>query len=95
MPVTASPSPLITHLEAIVGAGNLLTAASDLVVYECDGYTIEKNKPDVVVFPTSAEQIVAIVKTCNELNIPFIPRGAGTGLTGGIVTLHVGTVLRG
>src|SRR6476646_6499983 len=65
------------RLEAIVGPGGILSAASDLVVYECDGYTIEKNRPDVVVFPTSAEQVVAIVKTCNELDVPFLPRGAG------------------
>ena len=47
---------------AIVGPGNLLASPSDLVVYECDGYTIEKNKPDVVVFPTTTEQVVEIVK---------------------------------
>ena len=42
-----------------MGSAGLLTSASDLLVYECDGYTIEKNRPDVVVFPTSTEQVVA------------------------------------
>ena len=49
----------LDRLRAIVGRDALLTSPSDLLVYECDGFTIEKNKPDVVVFPTSTEQVVA------------------------------------
>src|SRR5258707_12398512 len=74
---------LIDRLRPLVGPGALLTSPSELLVYECDGFTIEKNKPDVVVFPTTAEQIVQIVRVCNELNVPFLPRGAGTSLAGG------------
>ena len=60
---TAPPlSDLVDHLAAVVGPDALLTSPSELLVYECDGYTIEKNKPDVVVFPTSTEQVVGIVK---------------------------------
>src|SRR5437763_935239 len=76
-------STLLDRLRALVGPGGLLTAASELTVYECDGFTIEKNKPDVVVFPTTTEQVVQVVKACNELNVPFLPRGAGTSLAGG------------
>ncbi len=43
---------LITRLKAIVGPDALIHSASELLVYECDGYMIEKNRPDVVVFPT-------------------------------------------
>lgn len=94
MPTATLPaSPLSQRLEAIVGKDGLLTAASDLVVYECDGYTIEKNKPDVVVFPTSLEQIVAIVKLCNELNVPFLARGAGTSLAGGCLPVGGGVMI--
>src|SRR6202521_1876580 len=81
--MSTATSPLIDRVRAIVGPAAVLHAPSDLIVYECDGFTIEKNKPDVVVFPTSTEQIVAIVKACNELNVPFLPRGAGTSLAGG------------
>lgn len=81
------------RLEAIVGPGGVLSAASDLVVYECDGYTIEKNKPDVVVFPTSTEQIAQIVKVCNELNLPFLARGAGTSLAGGCLPVGGGVMI--
>ena len=71
----------------------MLTAAADLAVYECDGFTIEKNKPDVVVFPTSTEQVVGIVKACNELDVPFLPRGAGTSLAGGCLPVGGGVMI--
>ncbi len=92
MPVMTA-NPLIEKLLKIVGPTNLLSSASDLLVYECDGFTIEKNKPDVVVFPTSTEQIVAIVKVCNELNVPFVPRGAGTSLAGGCLPVGGGVMI--
>src|SRR6516225_1396653 len=84
---------LVDQLRNIVGADAILTSASDLLVYECDGFTIEKNKPDVVAFPTSPEQVVQIVKTCNELDVPFLPRGAGTSLAGGCLPVGGGVVI--
>jgi glycolate oxidase len=62
-------------------------------VYECDGFTIEKNKPDVVVFPTSTEQVVQVVKQCIEANVPFLPRGAGTSLAGGCLPVGGGVMI--
>ncbi|MFO0863358.1 MAG: FAD-linked oxidase C-terminal domain-containing protein [Gemmataceae bacterium] len=84
---------LVDRLKQVVGADGLLASASELVVYECDGYTIEKNKPDVVVFPTSTDQIVRIVKICNELGVPFLPRGAGTSLAGGCLPVGGGVMI--
>src|SRR5271169_6206933 len=89
----ASSSLLIDRLRAIVGAGAILHSPSDLVVYECDGFTIAKNKPDVVVFPTSTEQIVAIIQACNEFRVPFLPRGAGTSLAGGCLPVGGGVMI--
>src|SRR5262245_47646042 len=86
-------SSLTERLHAIVGPEAVLTSASDLLVYECDGFTIDKNKPDLVVFPTSTEQVVQIVKACNEVNIPFLPRGAGTSLAGGCLPVGGGVVI--
>jgi glycolate oxidase len=86
-------SPLIDKLRAVVGPENLLTSRSDLMVYECDGFTIEKNQPEVVVFPTSTEQIVRIVKVCAEQNVPFLARGAGTSLAGGCVPVGGGVMI--
>src|SRR5262245_54209988 len=86
-------SSLIDRLRATVGPGALLSSASDLVVYECDGYTIEKNKPDVVVFPTTTEQVVGVVRACNEAGVPFLPRGAGTSLAGGCLPVGGGVMI--
>jgi glycolate oxidase len=92
MAVTTLP-PLIERLRPVVGADAILTSPSDLLVYECDGFTIEKNKPDVVVFPTSTDHVVQIVKICNELEVPFLPRGAGTSLAGGCLPVGGGVVI--
>lgn len=85
--------PLTERMRSIVGAANVLSSPSDLLVYECDGFTIEKNKPDVVVFPSSTEQIVGIVKACNDLGVPFVPRGAGTSLAGGCLPIGGGVMI--
>ena len=90
---TATTVHLVDRLRTIVGRDALLTSPSDLLVYECDGYTIEKNKPDVVVFPTSTEQVVQIVKVCNEYGVPFLPRGAGTSLAGGCLPVGGGVMI--
>src|SRR2546422_4865859 len=92
MSTHAAPS-LIDRLRPIVGPDGLLTAPSDLLVYECDGYTIEKNTPDVVVFPTSVEQVVQVVKACNEAGVTFLPRGAGTSLAGGCLPVGGGVMI--
>lgn len=84
---------LIERLAAIVGHDNVLTATADLATYECDGFTIAKTRPDVVVFPTSTQNIVEIVKVCNELDLPFLARGAGTSLAGGCVPVGGGVMI--
>jgi glycolate oxidase len=89
----ASTPDLVQRLLPIVGRDALLASPSQLLVYECDGFTIEKNKPDVVVFPTSTEQIVEIVKVCNDLDVPFVPRGAGTSLAGGCLPVGGGVMI--
>ena len=86
-------TPLIDSLRSLLGPDAVLTAASDLAVYECDGFTIEKNKPDVVVFPTSTAQVVGIVKLCNEYDVPFLARGAGTSLAGGCLPVGGGVMI--
>jgi glycolate oxidase len=84
---------LLDRLRPVVGPGALITSPSELLVYECDGFTIEKNKPDVVVFPTTTEQVVQIVKICAELDLPFLPRGAGTSLAGGCLPVGGGVMI--
>src|SRR4051812_19267124 len=85
--------PLIERLHAVAGKDGVLTEPSELFVYECDAYTVEKNRPDVVVFPASTEQVVEVVKLCNELDVPFLPRGAGTSLAGGCLAVGGGVMI--
>src|SRR4051812_14468935 len=89
----ATASPLIERMRSIAGPGGVISSPAELLVYECDGYTIEKNAPEVVVFPTTTEQVVQIVKACNELNVPFLPRGAGTSLAGGCLPVGGGVII--
>lgn len=78
---------MIAELEAIVGGGGVIAQADELVVYECDGFTIPRNKPLAVVFPTTTEQVSAVMKALGRHKLQIIPRGSGTGLTGGIVSI--------
>jgi len=92
MIATRLPS-LIAALRRVVGSDAVLANHSDRVVFECDGFVIEKTCPDVVVFPRSTEQISAIVKLCHEYEVPFLPRGAGTSLAGGCLPVGGGVML--
>ncbi len=71
---TTAVSTLVPRLTAIVGRERLIASPGELLVYECDGFTIEKNRPDVVVFPISTDEVAQIVRVCNELDVPFLPR---------------------
>jgi glycolate oxidase len=84
---------LLQELAAIVAPSPVLSAPEDMLVYECDGHTLDKAPPSAVVFPTSAEQVAAIVKLANRHGLPFVARGAGTGLSGGALALDGGLVI--
>ncbi|MGL6073441.1 MAG: FAD-binding oxidoreductase [Fimbriiglobus sp.] len=93
-PVDVAKVPeLIRRMKAIVGPDGVLTEKAQLAVYECDGFTVEKNLPNVVVFPESTAQVVEIVKACNVLDVPFMARGAGTSLAGGCVPVGGGVMI--
>lgn len=90
---TALRSSVVDQLRRIVGTDGVLSASSDLLVYECDGFVIEKNSPDIVVFPKTTEQVSKIVKVCSEADVPFLPRGAGTSLAGGCLPVGGGVMI--
>ncbi|MBI4789126.1 MAG: FAD-binding protein [Chloroflexi bacterium] len=77
-------SRLVHELERLLGPRSVLFQDQDLALYEYDG-SIERGRPDLVVFPRTAENVSAIVKIANREGLPFQPRGAGTGLSGGTV----------
>ncbi len=71
----------------------MLTSSSELLVYECDGFVIEKNSPDLVVFPRTSDHVAQIVRACNDADVPFLPRGAGTSLAGGCLPVGGGVMI--
>lgn len=76
------------ELQQIVGERSLIYKPDDLRPYECDGFTIKKALPKAVVFPHTAEEVEQVVKVLNKHKVPFIPRGAGTGLSGGAIPIN-------
>ncbi len=84
---------LIAELSDILGSNNVLTDATALSVYECDAAPSFKAMPDVVVFADTAKQVSDIVKIANKYNVPFIARGGGTGLSGGMLSVQGGIII--
>ncbi len=92
-PIEKTSARLLADLTRVVGAENLIHHRDELLVYECDGYVIEKSVPDVVVFPTCTEHVVEVVKLCRQYDVPFVPRGAGTSLAGGTLAVGGGVMI--
>jgi glycolate oxidase len=85
---------IIKELAAIVGREWVISDPDELTVYECDGMTyLEKALPEVVVLPNNTEQVVEVVKLCDREQLPFLPRGAGTGLSGGAIAVQGGVII--
>lgn len=74
---------LIERLRGIVGSEFCLATPEELFVYECDGLTMGPVAPFAVVLPVDSEQVAQVVRACREAGHPVVPRGAGTGLSGG------------
>ncbi len=83
---------VVRALERAVGRERVISTPEELIAYEYDG-TIERGRPQAVVFPDSAEQVSAAVKVARRFDVPVIPRGAGTGLSGGAVAAVGGIVV--
>ena len=71
----------------------VLFDAEDVKPYECDGLSAYRQVPMVVVLPETEEQVCRILKTCHEMRVPVVARGAGTGLSGGALPLGNGVLL--
>ncbi|MCD6386046.1 FAD-binding protein [Candidatus Sumerlaeota bacterium] len=84
---------IVKELEHIAGSDNVFTAIEDKICYSYDA-TLFERLPGVIVRPASAEQIVRIMRLANECAVPVIPRGAGTGLSGGSVPLDNSIVVQ-
>lgn len=84
---------LINELRTIVGARNVVTATEELRTYESDALTYFRQLPRAVVLPDTTEQVQGILRLCHREKIPFVARGAGTGLSGGALPVEDGIVI--
>src|SRR5215469_4043786 len=78
------PTACKERLARLLGPRGYLDRPADLALYEYDG-GVDRHRPDLVVFPRSTEDVVAIVRAAAEFQVPFVGRGAGTGLSGGAI----------
>lgn len=84
---------MLAELSKFIPPERILTDPAELLVYEADGFTIAKARPGAVIFALSTEEVVKIVRALNRQNVQIIPRGTGTGLTGGCVAFQNGVVI--
>src|SRR3954471_23126460 len=84
---------VVARLERILPRGSVLHAGEDTRPYECDGLSAYRQQPMVVALPSTEAQVGEVLRTCAELGVPVVARGAGTGLSGGALPLGDGVLL--
>ncbi len=84
---------LVSEFRSIVGDAGLVAGAEQLRTYECDGLTLFRVAPELVLLPASAQETQAVVRICHRERIPFVARGSGTGLSGGALPIKDGVVI--
>ena len=84
---------LINHLKKILPKESLLHETEAMQPFECDGLSAYRQLPALVCLPDTVEHIQAIMRICHELQVPLVPRGAGTGLSGGALPNSDGVLL--
>jgi glycolate oxidase len=89
----ALPALLVSELREALGEAHVITEPEQLRVYECDGLTGHRAVPELVVLPGSTEEVQTVVRACYRERVPFVARGAGTGLSGGATPLAGGVVV--
>ncbi|MSU63794.1 MAG: FAD-binding protein [Pedosphaera sp.] len=92
-PQAALTPEFIAALREFLPADAILSHPDELLVYECDAYTIEKRSPDLVVLPSTTAEVVSVVELCARHQVPFIPRGAGTNLSGALLPVEGGVII--
>jgi glycolate oxidase len=90
--VTPEPA-LVSDLRAAVGPDAVLASAETCAAFECDALNTQRRRPDLVVLPRSAEQVMAVLRSCRRHATPVVARGAGTGLSGGALPVEGGVLL--
>jgi glycolate oxidase len=88
-----APLPVVKALRAFLPQRAILHEEEDTRPYECDGLTAYRQLPMVVALPETEEQVRQILRVCSSMKIPVVPRGAGTGLSGGALPSGDGVLL--
>ena len=83
---------VVRELSNLLGARYVLHTPYDLMLYEYDA-SIDRSTPDIVVMPANTQDVAAIVKIAARHKVPVVPRGAGTGLSGGAIPVYGGIVI--
>ena len=91
--LTLNFSKLLAQLRKLLPADSILIDEEELRPYECDGLSAYKQLPMLVVLPESVAQVQQIIRLCNEMSVPVVARGAGTGLSGGALPHSNGVLL--
>jgi glycolate oxidase len=91
--ILARRGELLTRLRAAVPGGAVIEDEASRRAYEQDALTAYRQLPLLVVLPSSAEEVAAVLRVCSSLGVKVVPRGAGTSLSGGALPLADGVVL--
>jgi len=91
--ISALQTKLVSALRPILPEDGLLWEPEDTIPYECDGLAAYRRMPLAVALPETEAQVSEILKICHAMNIPVVPRGSGTGLSGGAMPIAQGLVL--
>jgi glycolate oxidase len=83
----------VAELQEALGREHVITEPEQLRVYECDGLTGHRAVPELVSLPGSTEEVQVVVRACHRERVPFVARGAGTGLSGGATPVAGGVVV--
>ena len=84
---------LVEELRRVVGPKGVVEDPHALLTYDADGCVMDTGEPQVVVLPTTAQQVSGVVRIAARYGVPIVPRGAGTGLAGGATAIHGGIVI--
>ncbi|MBE9065401.1 glycolate oxidase subunit GlcD [Leptolyngbya cf. ectocarpi LEGE 11479] len=80
--------PIVQAFVDVLSDDQVVRRKEELLVYECDGLTSYRQRPAIVVLPRTTAEVAAAVKVCDRNHIPFVTRGAGTGLSGGALPIE-------
>ena len=84
---------LVKNLRAVLSPEQVISDPEELLVFECDGLTHYRHRPRAVVFPTSTEEVAEVMRLLSRERVPLVPRGAGTGLSGGALAVGGGVCI--